>query len=304
MPDSAHKSTDSRLDKIERKIKNIYKRASGEITKAWDEYMSQAALRVNELQEEYESAKAAGDNETACKLGRKLASEKRAVTISNKRFKAVSETVAAELSNATDTALAYINGELPPVYALNYNYFANEIGGKTRGAYFNLLNQHTVRNLVENGEIVLPTRALDRAKDKSWNMKKIQSEVAQGILQGESMEKIAGRISVVQEMNAAAAIRTARTAVTGAENQGRLDLLTEAESKGIIVKKKWIATHDERTRDWHSELDGVSVDKDEPFVNSIGAIMFPGDPSAHPANVYNCRCALGYEVVGFKAVKQ
>ena len=55
-----------------------------------------------------------------------------------------------------------------------------------------------------------------------------------------------------------------------------------------------------RSRDWHRDLDGVEVDIDEPFQNDFGDIMFPGDPTADGANVYNCRCTLGYRVVGFK----
>ena len=44
----------------------------------------------------------------------------------------------------------------------------------------------------------------------------------------------------------------------------------------------------------------LEVDIDEPFQNDFGDIMFPGDPTADGANVYNCRCTLGYRVVGFK----
>ena len=43
----------------------------------------------------------------------------------------------------------------------------------------------------------------------------------------------------------------------------------------------------------------MEVDIDEPFVNSFGKIMFPGDPHADPANVYNCRCAMVSEIKGF-----
>jgi len=31
---------------------------------------------------------------------------------------------------------------------------------------------------------------------------------------------------------------------------------------------------------------------DKPFQSELGPIMFPGDPSADPGNVYNCRCTL------------
>ena len=99
-------------------------------------------------------------------------------------------------------------------------------------------------------------------------------------------------------MNKNASIRTARTMVTSAENKGRMDMLEKAESEGIICQKVWISAHDERTRDWHIELDGQLRDKDEPFENSVGKIMYPGDPSADAANVYNCRCSLGYDALG------
>ncbi|MGN0683747.1 MAG: phage minor head protein, partial [Oscillospiraceae bacterium] len=111
---------------------------------------------------------------------------------------------------------------------------------------------------------------------------------------------IASRLAKVENMNANVAIRTARTAVTSAENKGRLDGLERAQKDGIILKKRWIATHDARVRDWHAELDGQIVDIDKPFENSIGEIMYPGDPAADGANIYNCRCTMVGEVLGFK----
>ena len=70
---------------------------------------------------------------------------------------------------------------------------------------------------------------------------------------------------------------------------------------GVIVQKEWLATAgDSRTRDAHLELHHVIVDEDQPFENSIGRIMFPGDPNAHPANVYNCRCSIATVIKGFK----
>jgi SPP1 gp7 family putative phage head morphogenesis protein len=134
-------------------------------------------------------------------------------------------------------------------------------------------------------------------------MKKINAETLQGILQGESMDKIAKRLRSVQEMNKTQAIRSARTIVTGAENKGRQDSYARAEADGIILQKEWIATNDNRTRHWHAELDGQTVPQDKPFSNAVGLIMFPGDPGAHPSNTYNCRCTMAAVVKGFGQVK-
>ena len=91
------------------------------------------------------------------------------------------------------------------------------------------------------------------------------------------------------EMNKSSAIRTARTAVTGAQNAGRMDSYVAAEKMGIKVRKEWLATIDGRTRHSHAMLDGKVVDKDKKFGNGC---MFPGDPNGPPWEVYNCRCTL------------
>ena len=104
-------------------------------------------------------------------------------------------------------------------------------------------------------------------------------------------------------MDETAAIRNARTMVTGAENKGRQDSYARATADGIILHKEWLATNDGRTRHWHAELDGQTVPQDKPFSNAVGLIMFPGDPGAHPANVYNCRCSMAAVVKGFKKVR-
>jgi hypothetical protein len=138
-------------------------------------------------------------------------------------------------------------------------------------------------------------------------MKKINSQVLQGIIQGESIPKIAKRIRNVQEMNKDAAIRSARTIVTGAENKGRMDSYKRAQDDGIILQKEWLSSNQPgRTRDWHlpGDFESTVVDIDKPFVNSMGEIMFPGDPSADGANVYNCRCSMASVVKGFKKVKK
>lgn len=102
----------------------------------------------------------------------------------------------------------------------------------------------------------------------------------------------------IPEMNRASAIRTARTAVTGAQNGGRMDSYHAAEKMGIRMKKEWLATLDNRTRHAHAMLDGQKADVDKPFKVDGYEIMFPGDKSAPGYLVYNCRCTMVAAVDG------
>lgn len=302
MADTAHYQTDLKLEEIEKWLSAIYSKAEEEIGKKWQEYLAEAQKEIDELQKAYDIAKKGGDPKEIRNAGIKLSRAKRERTLMNNRFKDLTERTAAELANVNKTALAYINGQLPEVYSINYNVLAPTVDG-VGGYSFALVDSNTVRNLATTDKSLLPYKQLDEKKDIRWNVKKMNSEVLQGIVQGEPMDKIASRLSKVIGMDETAAIRNARTMVTGAENKGRQDSYARAEADGIILKKEWIATNDNRTRHWHAELDGQTVPQDKPFSNAVGLIMFPGDPGAHPANVYNCRCTMAAVVKGFKKVR-
>ena len=302
MADIAHTKTDQKLEEMEKRLSAIYSRAEKEIGERWKEYLAESQAEIDELQKAYDLAKEGGDPKEIRKAGRKLSKSKRDRTLMNNRFKDLTERTAAELSNVNKTALAYVNGQLPEVYSINYNVLAPTVDG-VGGYSFALVDADTVRNLATTDKSLLPYKQLDEKKDIRWNVKKMNAEVLQGILQGEPMDKIASRLSKVTDMNETAAIRNARTMVTGAENKGRQDSYARATADGIILDKEWIATNDSRTRHWHAELDGKTVPQDKPFSNAVGLIMFPGDPGAHPANVYNCRCSMAAVVKGFKKVR-
>lgn len=293
MADKAHRLTDEKLEEMEKRLSAIYSRAEKEITKTADEYFSKFAKQDEDKRKLFEQGKITEDEYKKWRKGK---------VMYGKRFTEMKEQCAKQLLNVNQTALAYVNGELPEVYALNYNALAGSVDG-VGGYSFTLVDADTVRKLATTDTSLLPYKELDPAKDIPWNMKKINAETLQGILQGESMDKIAKRLRNVQEMNKTQAIRSARTIVTGAENKGRQDSYKRAEEDGIVMKREWIATNDSRTRHWHAELDGVEVDIDEPWHNEFGEIMYPGDPSADPANTYNCRCSMRSIVKGFKKVR-
>lgn len=293
MADKAHRLTDEKLEEMEKRLSAIYSRAEKEIQQTADEYFSKFSKQDEAKRKLLEQGKITEDEYIKWRKGK---------VMYGRRFTEMKEQCAKQLLNVNQIALAYVNGELPEVYAINYNAIESAVDG-VGGYSFTLVDADTVRNLAVTDTSLLPYKQLDPAKDIPWNMKKINAETLQGILQGESMDKIAKRMMNVQEMNKTQAIRSARTIVTGAENKGRQDSYKRAEKDGIVMKREWIATNDSRTRHWHAELDGVEVDIDEPWVNEFGEIMFPGDPSADPANTYNCRCSMSAKVIGFKKVR-
>ena len=300
MADTAHRLTDEKLEEMEKRLSAIYSRANKEIGKRWKEYLSESQAEIDELQKAYELAKKSGDAKKIKKAGIALSRAKKDRTLMDSRFKALTETTAAQLANVNKTALAYINGQLPEVYSVNYNALEPSVDG-VGGYSFALVDADTVKNLATTDKSLLPYKQLDEKADIRWNVKKLNAEVLQGILQGEPMDKIAGRLSKVADMNETAAIRNARTMVTGAENKGRQDSYARATADGIILQKEWIATNDSRTRHSHAALDGAIVDQDKKFDNGL---MYPGDPSGRPEETWNCRCTVAAVVKGFKKVRK
>ena len=289
MADTAHAKTDEKLEEMEKRLSAIYSRAEKEIQQTADEYFSKFAKQDEAKRKLLEQGKITEEEYTKWRKGK---------VMYGKRFTEMKEQCAKQLLNVNKTAVAYINGELPEVYALNYNAIESAVDG-VGGYSFTLVDADTVRNLAVTDTSLLPYKKIDPKKDIPWNMKKINAETLQGILQGESMDKIAKRMMNVQEMNRTQAIRSARTIVTGAECKGRQDSYARAEADGIILERTWLATNDSRTRHSHAVLDGETKPIDTPFSNGL---MYPGDPDGEPSEVYNCRCTLIAKVKGFKKI--
>ena len=284
--------TDQILKEMEKHLTQIYKTAQNDISKKIDAYFDKYTAADSKKRKQLQAGEITEAEYKAWQKGQLM---------TGSHWYAMEQQISKEISSVNKTAAAYINGKLPEVYALNYNEIGDQINGVVKGYSFELVDAHTVKNLATSDKTLLPYKTVDGKKDERWNTKRVNAEVMQGIIQGESIPHLASRLSKsIPEMNRDSAIRNARTTVTSAENKGRMDSYHAAEEMGIVVKKRWVATHDLRTRPEHAELDGVEIDVDEPFVNSYGEIMYPGDPDADPANVYNCRCRLVSQIVGFK----
>lgn len=287
-PDYAHKMTDAELSKLERRIAKLYKEAADELTDTVKAYFEQFEKRDAAMKEKLDAGEITEPQYKQWRLtqiGR------------GNRFIALRDKVAERYTNANEVAIAYINDATPGIYTLNRNYSAYTIEQVSSSADFTLFDERTVKRLAVEQPDLMPyypkDRALKRGIDLAYGKQQITANVTSGILQGKSIYRLADDLQKsIRDMNRTSAVRTARTAVTGAQNAGRMDAYTAAEKMGIHVRKQWLATLDNRTRHAHAMLDGQTVDNDKPFKVDGYEIMFPGDASAPGYLVYNCRCTL------------
>lgn len=217
-----------------------------------------------------------------------------------KRYQALRERIAQRYTRANETAVTYVNDATGGLYALNRNYAAYAIEQVTGDVGFDLWDEQTVRRLLVEQPGLMPCyppeRALRRGIDLAYGRRQITASVTSSILQGKGLKAMADDLQTrMRDMNRDSAIRTARTAVTGAQNAGRMDSYAAAERMGLTLKKRWMATLDGRTRHSHARLDGETVLPGEAFSNGC---RFPGDPQGPAHEVYNCRCALVAELPG------
>ena len=294
--DKAHEQTDKEIEILLKQIDKIYKKNEAECNKPLQDYLDSVKPVIDKYYKQYLDAQKDGIDVTKAKDA--YIAELKSVTIESQDYIDAVKKTAQKNTILNSKTLLVANAVLATVYANNFNYSVNQTREKIGntsigiGISFKILDTDTVKRLAKSKKINLPTKKLDKSKDQKWNVKRINSQLSQGILKGEAIPELADRLQSVSDMNRVSAERNARTMCTSAENQSRLDHLERLNKAGIQVQKEWVATLDERTRAWHAELDGQKIDWDESFHNEYGDIKFPGDPEADPANVYNCRCAI------------
>ena len=284
--DPAHVATDAEIAKIEKLITKEYKKAHKEASDKLDDYLARFAAKDAKWQEWVANGTKTKKEYTEWRKGQMLV---------GKRWEDLRDSLATDLTNTAKIAQSIAKGYAPEVYAINHNYATFEVEkGSLLDTSYSLYNREAVEYMYKGKPKLYHTygkavaKEIKEGKQHAWDRRRITSVLTQAILQGESIPKITKRLEHVTKGDHKAAIRNARTMMTGVQNAGRVDAYERAKALGIPVRKQWLATLDARTRHWHKELDGVIVENDEPFENEFGKIMFPGDPEAHAANVYNC----------------
>lgn len=297
--DNARNATDAELEKMERKLRKIYSTAVEELTQKVEDFYAAFEVKDKIMRQKLKKGEITPAYYKRWKSGQMFI---------GKRWEDMKKQATLTLSNADKIATDYINGRLPDIYSTVYNIRADEIHAEVPQVSFTLSRPRAVKTMImANGRSFLPYKKLG-PDEQRWNMKRINSQLLQGMLQGEDMKQMAKRIVKLCSGNEAAAMRTARTVVNATENMARHESALEAQKMGCIQVHMWSSSGDARVRDWHVEADNdygtlsQAIPLDEPFIVMGEQMRYPCDRWGSPENVYNCRCQELTKIVGFKSI--
>lgn len=304
MADAGHEATEKIISEMEKKLSKQYAQAEKEVKAKLDDYFRRFEAKDAKWQEWVKNG---------VKTDKQYKQWRTQQIAQGERWTALKEQLAEDYQNANKIARSTIDGYMPEVYAINHNYGIYQIeNGGELATSLTLYDRQTVERLMRDDPELLPppgkavSKAISQGRAERWSRQKLQSVMTQGILQGESIPKLATRLAKeVGESNRKAAIRNARTMATNAQNAGRYDSYRRARDKGIALTIEWQATLDQRTRHDHRMLHGQRREVDEPFEVDGIKILYPaqlkGGSSDIPQHmIWNCRCTLLAWVKGFE----
>ena len=304
--DRGHELTDEMLVDLEKRLHDEYEKAAKEIQKTLDDYMKRFRTKDKIWQKWVDKGVKTEDDYKQWRIGQLAMGE---------RWEKMKDRIVSDQTNANQIARQITNREMPSIFALNANYAIYQAEHDARiDTSLTLYNREAVdRILREDPDLLLPpgkkvSQQIKTKKAVRWEKQKIQSVMMQGIVQGESIPKIASRLaSAVADSDYKAAVRNARTMATNAQNAGRYDAYERLTNNGVDLTLEWAATLDNRTRHEHRLMHGQRRDVGEPFVVDGIEIMYPaqtgsfmGISNVPQEMIWNCRCTILAFVKGFE----
>lgn len=208
------------------------------------------------------------------------------------RWLMVRRKIATLFTDADAQATEYVNDGLYEAFERGFNQSARIMGLVPITAF-------VVKLLASEGLFDIPRRTLKRSEDMAHNEHRVQTGVMSAILQGIDFDKIpayvAEHIARIRQNEMTA---FSRATIYGASDMGAYYAGREAEHEGLDIEKTWLSIMDMRVRPSHKHLHGVTIKMDDMFHGYHGDLRFPHDPSAPPAEVYNCRCRMLVHLAG------
>lgn len=195
-------------------------------------------------------------------------------------FRSYIERLAMAYVYTNEYIMDVVNEKMIAIYLLSYN-----------------MSMHRFKRNIEIDDPDIEEEELqkqmNKKKDFFWNLRVITSKLVRYMIMNVSFSLVFDML--IEECTRSimnSVIRNAITMTNRAENQARFDANEQiSEDFGVKRYKTWITVGDERVRESHEGLDGMTIPIDEPFPNGL---MYPCDPSGTPEETCNCRCWLDY----------
>jgi len=210
------------------------------------------------------------------------------------RLTNLEQQIAGELKKLTNENIKTTTNTIKDIYSQQFYRtgfaFEQSLGARLG---FGLLNPDVIKASVLNSldRITWPDRMKDHAQTF---LKQIQSELTQGLIQGEGYGKISKRIIDKTGINAGKVIRIVRTEGHRVQSAGSLvaydKTLSAADRLGLKTVKVWVATLDNRTRDSHAAMDTKEANEEGIFTLPSGVTAEAPGLSGVAEEDINCRC--------------
>lgn len=205
----------------------------------------------------------------------------------------VIEGIMEELNRAGVQAADEIQSTMPEYYAINreeaVELLSNGMHNAGLDGSFRQQTRRQIETILTDSITPFSRLAYQNLGRNPAIRRKLEHELSQSTILGESQEKLIKRIMAVTGQAQWQAKRVAQTERTRVQSQARWDAGNEAMALGVRVINEWSARM-VNTRDTHAELDGKVALQGEYFPGS--PLRFPGDPSAPAGEVINCHCVL------------
>ena len=215
------------------------------------------------------------------------------------RQQAVIEDIMKELNGAGVDAAALIRKSMVEIYQVNRDETAQKLQAAAGGVQvsFAQYDKGQIAVLLQEQESPFSRLAYENMGRNPAIRRRLQNEMAQAVILGESQRAIIQRIRDVTGQSIAQARRVAQTERTRVQSQARHATAQEAADMGIGIANEWSARM-KNTRESHAVLDGQKVMQGEKFRTIWGnELAYPGDPSAPAREVINCFCVLVPDVL-------
>lgn len=204
------------------------------------------------------------------------------------RQEKVIEGIMEELNKAGAQAADLIRDTMPEYYAINREEAVQILSDGFDGS-FSKQTRRQVEIILTDSITPFSRLAYRNLGRNTAIRRRLEHELSQSTILGESQEKLIKRIMNVTGQAQWQAKRVAQTERTRVQSQARWNAGNEAMTLGVNVINEWSARM-VNTRDTHVALDGKVALQGEYFPGS--PLRYPGDPTAPAHEVINCHCVM------------